>query len=121
MSWLYGKPITGDIRDFRLVRMSFCEGHAQEHIMHKDHVARFVEASVKLHHTPGINPATKGKTAPIWRIESAPLHTDTYWWATPSLDGRDEDAGAAIVRNGPFETLFVDQKYVDRINRQEHD
>jgi hypothetical protein len=119
MSWLYGEPVTGDIADFRQVRMDFCYGASNEYIMHKDHVARFVEASVKLHHTPGINPANKNTTAPIWRITSAPLHGSSYWWTTPSLKGNDDPAGATVVNGGPSETVFVDREYVDRINREE--
>lgn len=119
MSWLYGEPVKGDITEFRQVRMDFCYGASNEYIMHKDHVARFVEASVKLHHTPGINPANKEPTARIWRITSAPLHGHSYWWTTPSLKGNDDPAGAVIVKAGPSETAFVDREYVDRINREE--
>jgi hypothetical protein len=119
MTWLYGNPATGDISDFRMVRMDFCTGSAHEHIMHKNHVARFVEASVKLHHTPGINPANKEPTSRIYRITSAPLHQHVYWWSTPSLEGNDDPEGAAIIKNGPCETVFIDKEYVDRLNREE--
>lgn len=119
MHWLYGERVKGDISEFRLVRMSFCHGSGHEYIMHKDHVARFVEASVKLHHTPGINPANKEPTSRIWRIDSAPLHASSYWWTTPSLDGNDSPDGAAIVKGGPSETLFIDWAYVATLNREE--
>lgn len=118
-SWLYGAPAQGDISDFRFVRMEFCASPAAEYIMHKDHVPRFVEASVKLHHNPGVNPGNGQKTAPIWRITSAPLHVGTYWWTTPNLQGNDDPEGAAIVKGGKPETLFVDHEYVDRLNRLE--
>lgn len=119
MSWLYGEPVKGDIADFREVRMDFCYGASNEYIMHKDHVARFVEASVKLHHTPGINPANKEPTAPIWRITSAPLHASSYWWTTPSLEGNDNPEGALIVKGGPCETVFIDRERVEQFRREE--
>jgi hypothetical protein len=119
MSWLYGEPVTGDISEFRLVRMDFCYGASNEYIMHRDHVPRFVEASVKLHHTPGINPANKEPTSRIWRITSAPLRGCSYWWTTPSLEGNDNPEGATIVKAGPSGTVFKDQEYIDRINREE--
>jgi hypothetical protein len=96
-------------------------GSGHEYIMHKDHVAKFVEASVKLHHTPGINPANKEKTAPIWRITSAPLHASSYWWTTPSLHGNDDPDGAFIVQSGPAETLFLDRQYLDQLRDEEDD
>jgi hypothetical protein len=119
MSWLYGEPVRGDIADFRQVRMDFCYGASNEYIMHKNHVSRFVEASVKLHHSPGINPANKNPTSRIWRITSAPLHGNSYWWSTPSLNGNDDPAGAVILKGGPSETLFIDRVYVNQINREE--
>jgi hypothetical protein len=119
MSWLYGEPLKGDISDFRMVRMDFCYGASNEYIMHKNHVARFVEASVKLHHTPGINPANKETTAPIWRISSAPLHGSSYWWTTPSLEGNDDPSGAAIVKAGPSDDVFIDRERLDAFRREE--
>lgn len=119
MSWLYGEPVKGDITEFRQVRMYFCYGASNEYIMHKDHVASFVEASVKLHHTPGINPANKEPTSPIWRITSAPLHGHSYWWTTPSLEGNDDPTGAVIVQGGPSETVFIDRARVEQFNREE--
>lgn len=121
MNWLYGEPVKGDISDFRFVRMEFCGSQDGEYIMHKDHVAKFVEASVRLHHKPGINPANKVKTTPIWRITSAPLHASSYWWTTPSLEGNDSPDGAFIVKGGPSEVLFIDREYVARIDCEEED
>ena len=117
--WLYGEPATGDISDFRFVRMEFCGAGDGEYIMHKDHVQRFVEASVKLHHSPGINPANGEQTTPIWRITSAPLHASSYWWSTPSLEGNGGADGAAIVKGGRSETLFIDRDYIRRIEEDE--
>jgi len=119
MSWLYGEPVAGDISDYRQVRMDFCYGSSNEYIMHKDHVARFVEASVKLHHTPGINPANKEPTSPIWRITSAPLHGSSYWWTTPCLEGNDNPEGALIVKGGPSENVFIDHARLDQFRREE--
>ncbi len=121
MSWLYGEPVTGDITDYRQVRMDFCYGKSNEYIMHKDHVARFVEASVKLHHTPGINPANKVTTAPIWRITSAPLYGSSYWWTTPSLEGNDNPQGAIIVKGGPSENVFIDRDKLEQFCRDEEE
>lgn len=119
MSWLYGEPVAGDISEFRLVRMDFCYGAGNEYIVHKDHVCRFVEASVKLHHTPGINPANKEETSRIWRITSAPLHGCSYWWTTPSLEGNDNPDGATIIKGGPSVTVFIDREFVAQCNREE--
>lgn len=120
-NWPDDGPIRGDISDFRFVCMEFCHGAVVEYIMHKDQVPRFVEASLKLHHHPGINPANKAKTARIRRITCAPPRARSYWWTTPNLARNDDPQGAAIIRGGPSETLFVDPDHVNQIKPEEDD
>lgn len=109
--WLYGTPLAGDIADYRMVRVQFCKGPDQDYVMHKDHVARFVEATVKLHFDPGINPATGARCARIWRVSSAPINGSTYWWCVPNLGKNNDPEGAVIAHPGRADELFIDREF----------
>lgn len=66
--------------------------------MHKSQVETFVSALVALHHEPGVNPHTGGKTSPLWEIKVCGLETDakSYWWCDPALKSNDSPCGARI-------------------------
>lgn len=59
------------------------------HYMHEDQVDTFVQATIRLHHEPGINPHNEAPTARLWEITVNGLETETktYWWCHPDLRG----------------------------------
>jgi len=80
--------------------------------MHYSQVARFVEATVRLHHTPGINPHTQGKTDRLWRIEVCDFTlTGPFWWTTPDLQNNHDPAGAQLIDIQNSQVAFVDPEF----------
>jgi hypothetical protein len=107
------------LSEIRKVTLHWHDRSPTSHLMHKDDVAMFVEASTRLHFDPGINPATGGKTSKIWQITVAELEfKEPYWWTMPCL-GDGDRIGARIIDGGIGEDAWVDQEYVDRMNAEE--
>jgi hypothetical protein len=74
--------------DIRKVELMWEEGTPTSYLIHKDEVETFIDANLKLHYDPGINPATKEKTARVWQIRVGKLkRKGPYWWTSPALDG----------------------------------
>lgn len=78
------------LRDLRKVILYFQEqgiiGSPIAHLVHKDYVQDLVEASVKLHYSPGRNPHNGEKTSRLYYIECNQLLPDTVpWWGVPDL------------------------------------
>ena|SRR5665213_2272120 len=72
--------------------------NASRHMMHESQVKAFVEATLKLHYHPGINPYTGGKTSEIELIVSYRLDKSeqtTFWWCSSTLS-EDKWNGAYI-------------------------
>jgi len=83
-------------RELVLVRLHF-PASSQEHIMQRSDVKKFVEASLKLHFEPGINPHNKVKTTKIWMITQDSLKSlGRFWWSTPDLMKNEDPNGAEI-------------------------
>jgi hypothetical protein len=75
--------------DIRKVEVAFEDGAPQTYLIHKDDVETFIEATLKLHCDPGVNPVTKAETTKVWQIRVGKLKREgPYWWTTPALDGR---------------------------------
>lgn len=82
-----------------------------KHMMHKSQVEKFIEASLKLHHSPGINPHIKNrfkesgeldnKTAKLEyiTIQKLDLNGRTLWWCMPSLGVKGESKDGAIIND----------------------
>lgn len=66
--------------------------------MHQSQVDTFIEATVRLHHSPGINPHNGAETAKLWEIKVAGLQEDTvsYWWCNPDLKSNGSAQGAQL-------------------------
>lgn len=91
------------LRDFRGIEITWREtaypGETDMHIVHKDHVARFVAAKVELHGTPGINPHNRGATRAIATIRVHAFEAvGPYWHSTPGLAKNGDPAGAVEFR-----------------------
>jgi len=87
------------IGEMRQVRVLFETGKPSEYAVHKDEVARFIEAQTQLHHTPGYNSCAPSKrTAPMaLRITASPFRPfGPVWWSTPGLLPEDTDNGATL-------------------------
>ena len=92
------------VSDLRIVTINFLSGLGGQaepatHIVHKDDVDRFVQACIKLHGDPGINPHNKQTTAPAESIDvSEPRGIGYHWWATPDLmKNEDYEEGAGVI------------------------
>lgn len=60
-------------------------------------VAMLLEALIKLHHVPGVNPHSGRPTARLVRVRvGKPALGDGYWWTGPTL--QDEGLKARLVR-----------------------
>lgn len=83
----------------------YFEGTTQSvHFVTSNELERLLEATVELHHDPGINPHNQGKTARAVRITGRKIRMDKrkvhaygpYWWSTPGLANNDDPRGAKI-------------------------
>jgi len=109
-------PIVEDLKvsDLRLVTLYWQNGGANStHIVPASDVERLKEATVRLHHTPGVNPANGGETRKVWLITSEGMTFEgPYWWSTPSLESNGDPAGARLLRgNFDREILFEDKEF----------
>lgn len=92
------------------VELHFAGGNIATHMVPTSEVSAFVEASKRLHHSPGINPHSGGQTAKVWKITSRGMRIDgPFWWSTPDLGNNDDPAGARILRWCGTEVLFIDE------------
>lgn len=77
-------------------------------------VARYVEACIQLHHTPGINPHTGGEARKIWKIVAHDMDVrGPFWWSTPDLQKNSDPNGARIIDWPLSRELFVDKDSAD--------
>lgn len=96
------------------VDLHFAGGSTITHMVPTLDLSAFVEASKRLHHSPGINPHNGGETAKVWKITSRPMRIDgPYWWSTPDLGDNGNPAGARILRWGATDVLFIDEDAPD--------
>lgn len=91
--------LAAPLSDFRQVEVLMLgpagPGRERTHLVHKDHVARFMAATLELHHAPGINPHNGGATTPVGEIRVYTLRAaGPYWHTTPGLKGNGDAAGA---------------------------
>lgn len=107
---------TGNIQDYREVKVYYIGGNLSTRLFHKSDVSQFVDATVRLHHKPGINPHSKLTTSPVWRITSAPLaYFGPYWWTTRSLNA--DNTGTRFLE-GSYEHEKVEWEDVEYINHE---
>jgi hypothetical protein len=97
------------ISELRIVELWFKDGSPQKHIVHQDDVDKFVEATLKLHFKPGINPhVTDGdnKTSRVSQIWVFPIvNQGGYWWSDPELKS---NTGAHIYDSGLGKIAWID-------------
>jgi hypothetical protein len=95
------------ISQLRLVKVIFYHvdkegrsipGDGNVHYMHESQVQTFIDATVALHHEPGINPHNGVKTASLWEIKVCGLEEKavSYWWCDPTLKDNYSAHGAKI-------------------------
>lgn len=92
-----------DLKNLRQVILYFTNDyhtycpHPTKHIVMETDVQMLVDASVKLHYMPGINPHNKVDTARLWEITVAKLGAfKTFWWSQPSLGLEKFSPGAMV-------------------------
>lgn len=107
---------TGNIQDYREVTVYFVGGNRTTRLFHKNNVAQFVEATVKLHHKPGVNPHSKLTTAPVWRVTSSPLaYSGPYWWTARTLNA--DNTGARFLE-GSYEHERIEWEDAEYVKEQ---
>lgn len=73
--------------DMRMVMLRFDDESTRNELVHVMHVDRFVEATMKLHVEPGVNPHNGKKTKPVVAMTiSSPDFDGPYWHTQPSLE-----------------------------------
>lgn len=104
---------TTPFSDLRLVILQLEDDSRPQYILHKSQVNRFVDASKRLHHDPGVNPHNGAKIKKLVRIIVAePECNGPYWWTTPNLyKNADFENGAVIFDFGRFSTVWEPQKH----------
>lgn len=79
------------------VTLHWKEGGTTEYLVFDRDLAKFIKATLELHHCPGINPHTGKKTAKVIKITSRSLVSlGRFWWSTPGLKENDDPNGAEI-------------------------
>lgn len=87
-------------------------------IVHQSQVETLLEAMLKLHFEPGINPHNGKKAAELMEVRVAePQIGEPLWWTSPSLGSKDP-AGARIVHQDYVEHVIwrrpsLEQRYAD--------
>lgn len=83
-----------------------------EHIVRKTDLADFVEACLRLHYAPGVNPHSKGHCARVLAIHVKLLTPDIagVWWAQPDL--QDKSGGATLWEWTVWRVVWLRPGYV---------
>jgi hypothetical protein len=98
------------VSQLRMVSLHFMSGSISKHVVHESQVDVMVEASLKLHHEPGVNPHNGKETAKLreiflWKLQ----RSGPYWWTGPSLHAGDKK-GAAVYDWQIFYQLWPERK-----------
>lgn len=90
------------ISELVMVVVHYKDGnHPDTKIVPKVDVEKFIEATKKLHHSPGINPHSKLKTARATHIFVYGMEVSgPFWWSTPDLQQNYDPNGARIIGEG---------------------
>ena len=88
-------------KDLRRVELHWESlGEPAVYVVSEQELQRFIKATVKLHHHPGINPHVKdrdAKTAQVAKITAQRLKpSGPYWWSTPNLQENYDPNGAIL-------------------------
>jgi hypothetical protein len=115
-------PITEEFKvsDLRLVTIHWQDtGTQTTHFVVAPDVQKLAQATLRLHHTPAVDPGTGGQTRKICIATSEPMaFYGPYRWMTPGLAGNDDPAGARVLQgNGHREILFEDKKIFNPVRR----
>lgn len=85
-------------------------------VLAKD-LQKFIDASVHLHFSPGVNPSTLQNTARINRISASSMtKANRFWWTTPSLDN---DGSGALIIDDSFRDVWVSPQLQAEYDRRE--
>lgn len=94
--------------DLVLVKLKFANEppYTEYHLLYRD-VEAFIEATYKLHVSPGINPHNGRVTIPVVKILAYTCKPTKYWWTDPSLSHNDDTApGRVLVSDQLFFTWY---------------
>jgi hypothetical protein len=113
MTNLNGSDLGGlKASELRIVTLCFYDCSPTTHFVRECDVEKLVQASLKLHYKPGINPYNGVETARLYRILVAPLRIDgPFWWSTPNLENNEDPSGARIIQGGVDSVAWKDPDY----------
>lgn len=95
------------VNKLRKVILKFEGGKTSEHLVLEGDVDKFVDASIRLHHDPGVNPHNAKKAARVETICVSRLRASgPFWWSTPDLKKNSDPSGAVIFRWQPDHCAF---------------
>lgn len=95
------------VNKLRKVILKYEGGKTSEELMLEGDVEKFVEASIQLHHDPGVNPHNGEKAAKVETICVQKIRASgPFWWTTPGLKKNDDPKGAVIFTWQPDHCAF---------------
>jgi hypothetical protein len=91
------------LSDLVKVTLVFFDLTTNDHMIRKEDLDKFVEASKQLHYNPGKNPHNGGNAKPICAItvETDLRWTGPFWWTTPGLKRNGDPAGVQLLQGTP--------------------
>lgn len=83
-----------------------------EDLVHRDDLRTFIEAKIKLHYSPGVDPKT-GKRSPYLQSISVcdMLVDDRAWIAKANLGATDGEPSARTIKLGPERIVWLHPDY----------
>lgn len=98
---------TNSTNKLRKVILKHESGRAREHLVIESDVDKLVDASIRLHHDPGVNPHNGKKAAKLETICVSRLRASgPFWWSTPGLKKNSDPNGAVIFTWQPDHCAF---------------
>lgn len=99
-------------KDLRVVTLCFHHGRDEEYIVHREQMQTLIDASIKLHFDPGINPHSLVEAAKIYAIKVARLRAyGQYWWTKQNLGTDKTEDGAFTISAGVGRIVWRDDGF----------
>lgn len=90
-------------------------------IVPREHLDTFIDAQVKLHHYPGVNPHDGAVQHKLVKVRWAKLEcAGPYWWTTPDLMKNDDPNGVCIIQGMFFRDAWIHGNYTSLHRHQVH-
>ncbi|XWV25040.1 hypothetical protein QJ856_gp0738 [Tupanvirus deep ocean] len=102
-----------DVNNLREISVQFkSEENCTKYLVMKNDVDNMVEAIVRLHIEPGLNPYNRIKTSSIEMITLGKPKINNYWWSSADLIGKDKTKIANVIDFDENEIIFASKNEV---------